>query len=55
MQSSGVAEATFKPVWNNSFMWDKISTEVLLGMTLELSVWDSVNEAESHFLGETKY
>ena len=51
MQSSSVAEPTFKPLWNNSFMWDGISTDVLVGLTLELSVWDSVNEAESIFLG----
>nr|XP_045586214.1 regulating synaptic membrane exocytosis protein 1-like [Procambarus clarkii] len=51
--STGVADSSCKPMWNSSFIWEGLSGDALMGLTLEMSVWDYVSDTENGFLGET--
>ncbi|XP_045127949.1 mucin-12-like isoform X10 [Portunus trituberculatus] len=53
MYSTGVAEPSCKPLWNSSFIWESLAGDSLLGLTLEISVWDYISHTENGFLGET--
>ncbi|KAG7155659.1 Regulating synaptic membrane exocytosis protein 2-like 2 [Homarus americanus] len=53
IHSTGVAESSCKPMWNSSFIWEGLTADSLMGLTLEMSVWDFVSDSENGFLGET--
>ncbi|ROT77780.1 hypothetical protein C7M84_003519 [Penaeus vannamei] len=53
MYSTGVAEGSCKPMWNSSSIWEGLTRDALLGLTLEMSVWDYISDTENGFLGET--
>ncbi|XP_071530366.1 uncharacterized protein Fife isoform X2 [Panulirus ornatus] len=53
MYSTGVAESSCKPMWNSSFIWEGLTADALMALTLELSVWDYISDTENGFLGET--
>ncbi|CAL4141766.1 unnamed protein product, partial [Meganyctiphanes norvegica] len=50
--STGVAEPSIKPMWTSSFIWEGVTADALMSLTLELTLWDFINEIDNLFLGE---